>query len=57
MAMTLPTAMLYNAFIDLESLVYHPGEMVSGSIEFDLLERLKLDALRVGLTGDAKVNW
>ena len=48
---------LLNAFIDLDHLVYFPGDTVFGTVSFDLEERLKIENFRIALEGDAKVRW
>lgn len=43
--------------IDLEKSIYYPGEILVGSLHYQISERLRIKKIKICIDGSAKVQW
>ena len=47
----------FNILLDKKDQIYFNGEMVTGKIQINIVERLKINSLFVGFDGESIVHW
>jgi hypothetical protein len=47
----------FNILFDKKDQIYFNGEIISGKIQINVIERLKINSLFVGFDGESNVHW
>jgi hypothetical protein len=47
----------FNILLDKKDQIYYNGEMVTGKIQINVVERIKINSLFVEFDGESNVHW